>query len=70
MTAEEDLPIETLQDVFESGLPWHITEYGSVVSVIAASPPDSELVKFFNGRDQNLVSSGDIFEMVNVPFTT
>jgi len=64
MTPDEGRPIETLKDVFASGLPWDMFEYGGVANIAAVTPEEDDLKIFWNGK-QKVGYSSYIYDRVS-----
>jgi hypothetical protein len=52
MTPDVEKPIDTLQDLFQSGLPWDIVEYGGIASIMENNPGNLPLVKFWKEKEK------------------
>jgi len=57
MTPDVEEPIETLADVFASGFKWDMFEYGGITNIVASSPEDEQLNKFWRGKEKVKFSS-------------
>jgi len=50
MKPDMSVPIETLPDLFASGLPWSMSEYGFLQQAFSGMPEDSPEVKLWRGN--------------------
>jgi len=51
MTPERDKPIESIQDLFESGLNWNSVDYSLVDLIVQNTPDDQKLQEFWKEKE-------------------
>jgi len=52
MTPDEELPIETMQEIFDSGFTWDMFEFGGITSIVESNPNDEMLQRFWKEKEK------------------
>jgi len=68
LTPDEEKPIKSLQDLFESHLPWDMVDYGAITGILEHSLPNDPLKKFVDEKETASYSNY-IFDRVTQYFS-
>jgi len=65
LTPDRAKPVDSLIELFESGLPWDMVPYSAVDGVLQHSSPDEPIIKFWKEKE-NATYDDYIFERVSI----